>query len=138
VPTISSTLKINACLLQESFDCSEEFSDPKKELQLFGTVIDSDEKVIDDYTFQLKLSPTLSNFSEVSFRGSHIFIGLKWPKTEISILVSQLETNFDVKFSVLLNASEYFSRGDHEEVQFGITNITKAYSLKQEHQKTVI
>ena len=127
MPTIIATLKIKQWLLQESFDCTEEFSAPKKELALFGTVIDSDEKIIDEYTFQLKLSSSLTKFSEVSFRDSHVFIGLKWPQTEISTLVSQLETDFKVKFAVLLEASEYFPRDDHENVQFSIKNITKAY-----------
>ena len=75
----------------------------------------------------LKLSSSLSRFSEVSFRDSHIFVGLKWPQTEISTLVNQLETDFEVKFAVLLDASEYFPRDDHEDVQFSIKNITKAY-----------
>ena len=127
MPTISATLKIKNWLLQESFNCSEGFSEPEKELKIFGTVTDSDEKIIDDYTFQLKLSSTLSNISEVSFSESHIFIGLKWPQIQISTLVSQLETNFEVKFSILLDASDYFPRDDHEDVRFGITNITKAY-----------
>lgn len=127
MPTISATLKIKDWLLQESFDCAEEFSEPEKDLALFGNVIDSDEKIIDDYTFQLKLSYSLSSFSEVSFRDFHIFIGLKWPQSEISTLVSQLETDFEVKFAVLLDASEYFPRDDHEDVQFSIKNITKAY-----------
>lgn len=111
VTTISCRLKINSWSTTEDFECeNNSFLSAKKDITLFGKVKDSDEGILDDYTFQLNFNPTENPEFKTSLSDGHLFIFVGFSLLDLDRLENQLVIpHTNISFGVNLKFKEHFT-----------------------------
>ncbi len=91
--TVFCNLRVDNWSINEKFELQNSpilKSTEPKEIYLFGKVQDSDENVMDGFSFQLKIGG-VANQEHESFLGEeHIYVGINLPLNELEMVQKQL------------------------------------------------
>mgnify|MGYP000057387938 CR=1 FL=1 len=108
--TLSSRLVVRQWSIAEEFDCkSESFVVSQRVITLFGKVRDSDEGIIDGFTFQLKFKLGDVPSYEATLLDEHLFVQVSFNQKEMNRLELQLsQQQVTLSLSILLRFEEKF------------------------------
>lgn len=127
-------LRVKNWLLSDTFKIENEKAlADNKDLTFFGKVSDSNDEIIDGYTFQFVCSSELNEIkpNEVKFLDNHLFIQMNWQAEDLSNLEKQIVTpGLKIDFSILLRFEQHYSLVVKECGDCQLTSLTKSISLK--------
>jgi len=130
---LACQLKVKNWLLSDTFKIENEKAlAENKELTFFGKVFDSNDEIIDGYTFQFVCSSELNEEkNEVKILDNHLFIRMNWQAEELLNLERQIAiSDLKIGFSLLLRFDQYYSLAIKEGGVCQLTSLTKSVSLK--------
>ena len=131
---LACQLKVKSWLLSDAFKIENDKAvADHKELTFFGKVFDSNDEIIDGYTFQF-VCLTESNEdkpNEVKLLDNHMFIRMKWQSEELANLIEQITLpGLKIAFSILFKFEQYYSLAIKEGGNCQLSSITKSISRK--------
>jgi hypothetical protein len=134
---LACQLKVKNWLLSDTFTIENEKTlAENKELTFFGKVFNSNDEVIDGYTFQFVCSSELNELkpNEANLLDNHLFLRVNWQAEELSNLEKQIVTpGIKIGFSLLLKFEQYFLLAIKNGGSCQLTSLTKSLSLKSDN-----
>ena len=129
---LACQLKVKSWLLSDTFKIENDKTvADHKELTFFGKVSDSNDEIIDNYTFQFVCLAESDQDSpnEVKLLDNHLFIRMNWQSEELVKLIKQVTiSGLKIDFSILLKFEQYFSLVIKEGGHCQLSSITKSIS----------
>lgn len=126
---LACQLKVGSWSLSEQFEIeSEDALIDNRELTFFGRVDDSNDGIIDGYTFQFVcLSKQNENKpNEVKVYDDHVFIRMSWQSEDFSKLEQQAITSgIKLSFSLLIECDQHYSLAIKDSSKCKLASLTK-------------
>jgi hypothetical protein len=110
--SLTCYLPIKNWLVSEIYDPSSDFTIPTREITLFGTVTDSNEYLLDGFSFQVVFleERTTKKSVKVKIDGNHLFARFIWPQEALDKIESQLSNkSLMLSFGLVLRFDEAFT-----------------------------